>query len=316
MNLFTPDSHGTIGNLEIIQEYLQRLNITGDFDYCLTVFAGDNGVSREGISSYQPLSSAEIVHKHLNSHSFSRILMDRLQKTEILIDVGLFTDIECDGLLNMKVAHSTRNLNDEAAMNRCQVEQALAVGRQVASMLGAKGIKVFGLGEIGVGNTVSAYVLASEILDIVPEGLVGLGSTRNNERYARRLEIVQNTCGRIRAKGCNLIATMEEAGSSEIIAMAGAVLGAAENGLGVVLDGFVSSVAALLACRLEPRCREVLLASTLGREPGHKMILDELDLCPIFDIGINYGEGLAAGIGLFLLEMTHHFFNKEDFLGY
>ena len=295
---------------------MERLNIPVDpFDYALAVFAGDNGVSVEGISSYHPNSSWIIARNHISGRSFTARLMQRLGKREYLVDVALVRDLPPDSahvIPGMKVTRGTGNILCEPALNREQVVRCLEAGESTAQILATSGMRAIGIGEIGVGNTVSAYVLAAKILQLPPESTVGWGSDPVGDRYRERLALVRGIELRIRELPLDTLQLLAEAGSAEIIAMAGAIIAANRSGMAVMLDGFVSAVAALIASRLEPGCERVLMAPTLTRENAHAPALKELRLIPLSNLGLGYGEGLAAGTGLFLLEMANSFRLRQD----
>lgn len=287
----------------------------GPLDYALLVFAGDNGVSCERLSSYEPLSSWIIAVKHLTSRSFTARLMQRLNREEWVIDVGLARDlpVEPERLISdLKVVQGTGNMLSGPALNREQVEKSLQAGEATVRIMVGQGKQALGLGEIGVGNTLSAYALTSVLLGLPPSMVVGWGSDATGDLYAQRLDLVTRINLRIRDLPRDLMTLMEEVGSSEIIAMAGAILCASRLNIPVMLDGYVSAVAALLASQVDERCVRVLIPSTLTREKAHQRVLNKLGLSPLFDLNLGYGEGLAAGLGLFVLEMANDFRFRQD----
>ncbi|MGE5543776.1 MAG: nicotinate-nucleotide--dimethylbenzimidazole phosphoribosyltransferase [Bacillota bacterium] len=308
--------HGSLGNISSLQAKLDMLNIpAGPLDYALLVFAGDNGVSLERASSYEPLSSWIIARSHLVGQSFTARLMRRLNHEEWVIDVGLSQDLQFESrrfISDLKVVRGTGNILSGPALNREQVIKSLRAGEAAVETLIRQGKRALGLGEIGVGNTLSAYALAGALLELPPSEVVGWGSDAIGELYPERLDLVTRIGRRIKELPRDVLSLLEEVGSSEIIAMAGAVLYACRQNIPVMLDGFVSAVAALVAARMDERCVRVLMAPTLTREKGHIKVLDELGLLPLFNLNLSYGEGLAAGLGLFLLELANDFRFRQD----
>lgn len=277
---------------------------------CLLLFAADNGVSLEGISYYPPYTSVEIVRRHLQGESLTRVLADRLGYKEYIVDVGLFHDFDHRDLVQFKVARGSQNLVYCPALTREQVYQALGVGRTVAADLIKKGHNAIGLGEIGVGNTIPACLLAGSILSLNPVQLVGPGSDADGHLRQRRIKTVEAALRRVPELPSDTISLLEEYGSLEIAAMAGAILEAGAHGINVILDGLVAGAAALAAARINRSAVRGLIASTSTCEPAHALILDYLKIKPLLDLRLNYGEGLGAGFGLFLWEMTVHLLNQ------
>jgi len=305
-----------LGNIGLLQDKLKRLNVAPEpLDYALMVFAGDNGVSRENLSYYEPMSSCSIVVGHLTGRSPTARLMQRLNREEWIVDVGLARDIPIASerlITGFKAVQGTGNILEGPALSREQVVKSLQAGEATVEMLVERGKSALGLGEIGVGNTLSAYALTVELLGLPPSRVVGWGSDNRGDLYEHRLRLVTSIARRQKDSSRHVLSALEEVGSSEIIAMAGAVLGACRLNVPVMLDGFVSAVAALAAYHLDEGSARVLIAPTLTRERAHPGVLNELGLTPLLNLNMGYGEGLAAGLGLFLLEMANDFRTKQD----
>lgn len=305
------DLHGSLGNIGLLQDKLKRLNIAPEpLDYALMVFAGDNGVSRENLSFYEPMSSCSIVVSHLTGRSPTARLMQRLNREEWIIDVGLARDIPFDSerlITGLKAVQGTGNILEGPALSREQVVKSLHAGEAAVEMMAGRGKSALGLGEIGVGNTLSAYALTVELLGLPPSQVVGWGSDNSGDLFEHRLRLVTSIARRQKDNSHHVLGMLEEVGSSELIAMAGAILGACRLNIPVMLDGFVSAVAALVAYHLDDRSARVLIAPTLTRERAHLGVLNELGLTPLMNLNLGYGEGLAAGLGLFLLELANDF---------
>ncbi|MGE5397115.1 MAG: nicotinate-nucleotide--dimethylbenzimidazole phosphoribosyltransferase [Chitinophagales bacterium] len=297
------DIHGSTGRLSVAQEFLKGFSICKDIDWVLAIFAGDNGVSIEKVSSYRPFSSNEIMAKHLNGTSITSLLMTRLGKLKLLIDVGLYYDIDNKELVSRKIAKGTRNIKIQAAMDQTQVSKALDAGRVVVNTLPSD-ISVLGIGEIGVANTISASVILAKIMGLPAFRAVGLGSDRTGELYYHRLQIVEGILRRLLSMPLDILRILEEAGSLEIAAMAGAIIQAGIEKKIVVLDGLVSAIAAMIAYRLDIRCKKYLFLPSTAGDPGLEFVANELDIKPFLDLAIDHGEGLAAIIGMFFLEIA------------
>ncbi|MGI6487165.1 MAG: nicotinate-nucleotide--dimethylbenzimidazole phosphoribosyltransferase [Syntrophothermaceae bacterium] len=300
---------GGLGRLESQVSLLVDKGILtsrGINNYLVVVMAGDNGISRENISIYHPMSSADIVEAHLRGEAAPAIFLQRIGKEEILVDVGLFDQVDCSQVWDYSIRRGTNNFRWEPAMTRVEAVRALEAGAQVVERL--SGLDIVGLGEIGVGNTVSAAAIAASVLEVSADMVVDRGSGVDDTVLARRVEIVSEAISRHQPCKSDVVDILGKVGTFEIAAMTGFIVRAGEKGLPVMLDGYVSSVAALLASRMGKL--DGVVVSHLSRERGHKTVLDALGLSPLFDFDLNYGEGMGAALGLFFCELGFAFLRK------
>lgn len=277
--------------------------------WSLVVFAGDNGISREHTSHFPPLQSGLLVLDHLRGISPVSRILQRLQRREWLIDVGLCMDVDQPGLFNKRVAQGTRNFIEQDALDYSQVISALNAGQSAWDLINYHNFDIIGLGEIGIGNTLCAAALGAAILGVPEAALVGPGSASASV-IDRKADIISRALARRRPDPGNVVDLLARFGGLEIAAMTGFISLAREKGIPIMLDGFVSTVAALLAGMLEEEIISFLFAPSLSAEPGHGMLLERLGLQPLFNLSLNYGEGLASVIGLFLAEITMNFYTK------
>ena len=301
--------HGGLGRLESqISLLIDRgiLTARGMNNYMVVVMAGDNGISRENISIYHPMSSADIVEAHLRGEAAPTIFLQRIGKREILVDVGLFEQVNCSRVWDYSIRRGTNNFRWEPAMTREETIRALEAGARVAECL--TGLDMVGLGEIGVGNTVSAAAIVASVLEVSVDMVVDRGSGVDDTVLARRVDLVSEAISRYQPCKSDVVDVLGKVGTFEIAAMTGFIIRAGEKGLPVMLDGYVSSVAALLAARTGNL--DGVVVSHLSRERGHKTVLDALGLSPLFDFDLNYGEGMGAALGLFFCELGFEFLRK------
>lgn len=299
---------GGLGRLEALVDLLiqGQTPVRATFDrYQVVIMAADNGVSREGISIYSPMDSRQIVAAHLDGSAAPVIFLNRIGKTEVLVDVGLFESIDSEKVWNYRIRAGTADFQWEPAMNRNEAIRAIDVGVLVAERLGD--LDIIGIGEIGVGNTVASAAVLSALLGIYPEEVVDRGSGVADKVLARRVDIIKKALAQHQPRETDALDVLSKVGCLELAAMAGFILRAAEKRLPVMLDGYVASVAALLATRLAGVGNHRLVASHLSQEKGHQLALRELGLEPLFDFNLNYGEGLGAAMGLFLCELAFLF---------
>lgn len=295
-----------MGKLNTLYSQLDALGCKGR-DWALLVFAGDHGVSLEGISSYQALGSGQIAAAHLNGTSPTSKLLERLGKKEWIFNLGLYDDLDNQNVIQKRIRKGTRNFINEYAMDYGEVAAALEAGRAAWDYVKLYDFDMIGLGEIGIGNTLSASALGSAAMQLPVELMTGPGSG-GCTRMARKIELLRQAMDKEPPDPNNVLDILARFGGLEIAALTGFISEAKNYGIPVILDGFVTTVAALLAVMLNNQSLPNLFCPSLAVEPGHRLILERLQLEPWFDLDLNYGEGLAAVMGMFMAEITMSFY--------
>jgi nicotinate-nucleotide--dimethylbenzimidazole phosphoribosyltransferase len=264
------------------------------------VFAGDHGVCEEGVSAYRPGVTARLCYNMVAGGGVVNALARRVGAEVRVVDVGVDHDFEAaTGVVHAKVARGTRSLARADAMTRDQAEQALLAGADAVALLGA--VDVLALGEVGIGNTTAASALFALLTGAAADDAVGRGTGVGDATLARKADAVRRAVERAPA-GQDALGKLAAAGGFEIAALAGAVLGAAARRIPVVLDGFITGVAALVAVELAPAARGYLVASHRSAERAHAAVLDRLALRPLLELELRLGEGSGAVLALPLLE--------------
>lgn len=265
----------------------------------LLVFAGDHGVTAEGVSAYLPVATTHMVYQYLAGGAAVNVLCRQHRVSLHVADVGVDHDFgDATGLVQLKVRRGTRNFTKEPAMTVEELSSALAAG---ASLVGrVPGSDVIAIGEMGIGNTTASVALLAALTGVPAADLVGRGTGVSDATLERKLAAIESAlalhtpCGANEALRC--------LGGYEIAALVGAVEAAAASGRLVVLDGFVTGVAALVAATRSPNVRRHLLASHQSAERAHALVLRRLELRPLLDLSLRLGEGTGAVLGLSLLE--------------
>lgn len=295
-----------LGRLEILYGKLDKLRNQIE-NYGLIIFAADNGISREKCSNYPPMSSADIVLSHLNGSSPTVKLLQRLGKSELIIDVGLVRPVIHPEILDYNICRGSRNFLQYDALEPSEVNNAMEAGRLLWDGNNIRNFDIIGIGEIGVGDTMCAAALASVLTGVAIAEMVGRGSA-SAKVINKKADIISRALAVRRPSNDNMVDLLARFGGLEIAALTGFITRAPENNKIIMLDGYVTAVAALLASKLNEKVPDYLIAPSLSDEPGHHIVLECLKQEAIFDLDINYGEGLAALIGLFLAEITTSFF--------
>lgn len=268
----------------------------------IAVFAADHGVTAEGISAFPQAVTVEMVRNFDRGGAAISVLARELGARLEVVNVGTVSDTGPLGsVLDARVAPGTGNIATETAMTEQQLARALAVGRHAAERAASAGDLLFIGGEMGIGNTTVAAALACAMLNRPPSELAGPGTGLNAEGVQHKKQVIERALAlHVPLCGSNL-ETLRRLGGLEIAALSGAFIACAQMGLPVLVDGFITSVAALAAERLRPGVREWMLFAHRSAEPGHTAVLEALDAEPLLDLGMRLGEGSGAATAVSLL---------------
>ena len=263
------------------------------------VFAADHGVTARRVSAYPAEVTAQMCANFSSGGAAINVLTRSCGAEVRVVDVGVAADVAgLPGIEHRKVRAGTDDLSVRPAMTAREVADALAVGVEVARGTDAQ---VVGVGEMGIGNTTSASALAACMTGVVARDVVGRGTGVDERGLARKREVVEEAVarmGRLKGPGTEALEVLRQVGGLEIAAMAGAMIGSAARGALVLVDGFISSAAALAACRLCPALPPYLIASHRSTEPGHTVVLGALGLSPLLDLEMRLGEGTGCALAI------------------
>lgn len=297
---------GSLGRLEELACWLaavQRAAPPRLEDKVVVVMAGDHGVAEEGVSAYPAEVTGQMVANFARGGAAVNVLTRQVGARVVVVDVGVRFPVEgLEGVRVRRVRAGTRNFTRGPALEREEVEAALDVGVELGWELAEAGVRLVGLGEMGIGNTTAASALASVWTGRPPEKVVGRGTGVGQETWERKVAVVQRALEVNAPRAEDPLGVLAAVGGLEIAGLAGVALGAASRRVGAVVDGFISSVAGLAAARLCPRLGGYLLASHRSVEPGHRHVLEALGLRPLLELDMRLGEGTGAALALGLVE--------------
>lgn len=273
----------------------------------MVLFAGDHGVVESGVSAW-PSDVTALMVRNICSGGAASALFAKQSNTDLkLVNVGVEADLPsdintCDGssYLDACIRRGTRDLSQEPALTVSEFERARQVGIDEADRAVSDGIKVISCGEMGIGNTTPAACLVMLLADVPLEYAVGRGAGADDDILQRKRTVVGEAVERVR--DLPLKESIAAVGGLEIIAMAGLMARAAEANLTVILDGYVTTAAALIAERLQPGTVNHLIAAHLSAEPGHRLTLTALELQPFLEWDMRLGEGTGALLLMPLLD--------------
>jgi nicotinate-nucleotide--dimethylbenzimidazole phosphoribosyltransferase len=269
----------------------------------LFVFAGDHGIVEEGVSAYPKTVTAQMTYNFLRGGAAINVLARHYGVDVEVIDVGVDDEFSnSPGLRNCKVRKGTDNFSRGPAMSRPQAVQSIEIGIGLVEEAAAENLFLLGAGEMGIGNTSSAAAILCALTDAQPQKVVGKGTGIDDATWERKVAAVQRGLELNRPNPKDPVDVLAKVGGLEIGAMIGVILGAAAFHIPMVLDGFISGAAALLAQRLSPHVHDFLFASHLSTETGHALLLQALELTPVLDLAMRLGEGTGACMLMGLME--------------
>jgi nicotinate-nucleotide--dimethylbenzimidazole phosphoribosyltransferase len=302
---------GSLGRLERLVE--QLAGISGSpaprVDRpAVVVFAGDHGVTARGVSAYPSDVTAQMVANFMRGGAAINVLAEAAGAELVVVDVGVAgvvpPDLALPGaarLIRARIAGGTRDMTVETAMSRDEALAAIQVGRRIVEDLIAGGIDAIGVGEMGIGNTTAASALVAALTDLPPAAVTGRGTGLDAHAVRQKVSVIEEALDRHHPRRDDPIGALAAIGGFEIAALVGAILAAAEAHTPVVLDGFITGCAALVAATVAPGLGPRLIASHRSPEPGHAAVIERLALEPLLDLELRLGEGTGAALALPLI---------------
>jgi len=279
------------------------------------ILAADHGVTEEGISAYPKEVTPQMVYNFLNGGAGISVLARHAQSDIFVVDVGVdasFAGVK--GLLNRKIRRGTRNFAKESAMTLEEVCAALKIGIELAEEAKQQGRTLIALGEMGIGNTTSASAIAAALTGVQASLVTGFGTGLDATRCARKAEVIDKALRMHFPERPDVapdpLEILRRVGGLEVAAITGMVLGAAARRIAVVIDGFICTAGAAIACALAPNARAAIFAGHLSVEPGHRILLDSLNLKPLLQLDMRLGEATGAVLAFHLIEASIKIYNE------
>lgn len=310
-NLIKPK--GSLGRLEEI--VVQLSGITGDVfpkvdNKAVIVMAGDHGVYEENIASNPQIITAIQTCNFPKGVTGVCALAKQAGADVVTVDVGVSVDIDGPGVINKKIKYGTNNMVKGHAMTREEAVKALEIGIEIANEEIKKGRNLLTTGEMGIGNTTPSAAIVSVLGDYAPHEVAGRGAGLPIEKLQHKASIIKKAIDINKPHKKDGIDVLSKVGGLEIGAMAGVMISGASNRVPVVVDGFIATAAALIACTIEPRVKNYLFPSHSSMEKGANKALELLGLRPMLDMDMRLGEGTGAVLAFNIIEAAV-FMNNE-----
>ena len=294
----------SLGKLE---EHIIRIaGITGDPDVkieekALIVMCADNGVVEEGVTQTGQEVTAIVAENFLSGETSAAIMCKKAGARILPIDIGMAGKTKVP---DHKVACGTRNFAKEPAMTRDQALQSILTGVRIVEEQKKAGVELLATGEMGIGNTTTSSAVLAALLQIDPEKVTGRGAGLTSAGLSRKVQVIRQALALHKPDANDPVDVLAKVGGFDIGGLAGVYLGAAKMRLPVLIDGFISGTAALLACRLCPEAKEYMIASHKSNEPGMQILLEALGLSASLDCDMCLGEGTGAVAFFPVLDMA------------
>jgi len=306
-----PGSLGRLEELSIQLAGIQGKARPGIKDKALITMAGDHGVVAEKIGNWPQEVTAQMVYNFLRGGAGINVLARQVGARVTVVDMGVAGDLKPDPqLLSRKIGYGTRNMCLEPAMTAEQAIKAIETGIDVVTAEVAKGLDIVGTGDMGIGNTTASSAICAVMTEKPVSEVTGQGTGLTDEQLTHKVEVINRALAINRPDPSQPLDVLAKVGGFEIGGLVGVMLGAAAKRIPVVIDGFISGAAALIATALAPGLRNFIIAAHVSSEAGHPALLKHLGLKPLLDLGMRLGEGTGAVLGIFLAEAAARTLNE------
>lgn len=309
---FLTKPQGSLGRLEELARQITA--ISGKKDPSLRnkvifTLAADHGVSEEKVSAYPKEVTAQMVYNFIRGGAAINVLAKHIGAKVVVVDMGVAEEIqnakgETQNFKDRKIAFGTKNFTKGPAMSRQEAIKALETGIKLIEEEALEGCDIVGTGDMGISNTAASTAIAAAIIGKPVEELTGRGTGIDGAQLTNKINVIKKAVTVNKPDANDAVDLLSKVGGFEIGGLAGIILGASAKRIPVVIDGFISAAACLLAYKIQPKVINYCIASHLSQESGHGIILDYLGLEPLLDLKMRLGEGTGACLGINLAEAS------------
>jgi len=310
---------GSLGRLEEVAIRLAAMSENGVPDLKkikIVVFAADHGIAEENVSAFPQAVTAEMVKNFSAGGAAISVLANELEANLQVINAGTVTELEkMQGVLDQRVSAGTANFSIQAAMSEAQLSEAFQIGyRAVHKDLVNKKqqtvVDLFIAGDMGIANTSSATAIACALLECSAKEIAGPGTGLDASGLSHKVNVIQKSLDKHQLNSDKPLEILQTVGGFEIAAMTSAYITCAQNNIPVLVDGFISSVAALLAVKINPQVKSWMFFSHASAEPGHKKVMQAMQAEPLIDLNLRLGEASGAAVVVPLMRLACSLHNK------
>lgn len=305
---------GSLGRLEVLAKQVvgitRQLRPTVEHKVLITM-AADHGVVEERVSAYPQAVTGQMVCNFLRGGAGINVLARHVGARVVVVDMGVATELAPHpDLIVRKIGYGTKNLAKSPAMTRNEAAGAIQAGLEVVAHEIERGADIVGTGDMGIGNTTPSSAIAAAMTGRPVKLVTGHGTGIDSTTYDRKVGVIERALDINRPDATDPLDVLAKVGGFEIAGLVGVILGAIQARRPVVIDGFISGAAALIAAAHQPAVRAYLIASHLSQEPGHRIILEHLGLQPVLDLDLRLGEGTGAALAMSVVEAACKILNE------
>ena len=268
----------------------------------LLVMCSDNGIVEEGVTQSPSDVTLKVAQNILRGKSSAAVMAKKNNIDVFVVDMGINSNEEPDGIINRKIRKGTRNFHKDKAMTAEETLLAINVGIETVKEMSEKGYKIIALGEMGIGNTTTSSAVCASLFDVNVKDVTGRGAGLDDEKLKKKISVIEEAVAKYDLKHADVLDVLSSAGGYDIAALVGACIGGAVYEIPIVLDGVITQTAGYAAARLYPEVRDYLFASHAGKEPSSELLLNALKITPVIKANMALGEGTGAVMFLSLLD--------------
>ncbi|MBI3793231.1 MAG: nicotinate-nucleotide--dimethylbenzimidazole phosphoribosyltransferase [Nitrospinae bacterium] len=274
------------------------------------IMAGDHGVAQEGVSAFPAEVTPQMVFNFLSGGAAINVLARHAGIKTVVVDMGVNADLSGrPGLTDKKIGMGTKNIAKQPAMTNDEAERAIFAGIELAETAAKEGCHIIGTGDMGIANTTPSTALYCALLGLSPEEISGPGTGLDEKGVRHKAEVVKKAVA-LHAPYASPLDALAKLGGFEIAGLTGLILGAAKNNIPVVVDGFISSAAAMVAVKCAPAVMQRTFWSHMSNERGHKKVCETMGVLPILDLNLRLGEGTGAALAIWIIEGSVKIYNE------
>jgi nicotinate-nucleotide--dimethylbenzimidazole phosphoribosyltransferase len=305
-NLTKPQ--GSLGRLEELAKIITGITKKENpilKNKVIFTLAADHGVTEEGISAYPKEVTAQMVYNFLRGGAGINVLAKHSGIKVVVVDMGVAEKIKigrCPYFLDKKINYGTKNMAKGPAMTKAQAIKAIEAGIKIFEDESQKGIDIIGTGDMGIGNTTASSAITTVFTKQSVEDVTGRGTGIDDKGLENKIKVIKKALQVNKPNPNDAIDILSKVGGFEIAGLAGIILAAASKKIPVVIDGFISGAAALVAFSIEPKIKDYMIASHCSVEKGHRILLQYLGLKPILDLNLRLGEGTGSALAIGIVE--------------
>jgi nicotinate-nucleotide--dimethylbenzimidazole phosphoribosyltransferase len=270
------------------------------------VMAADHGVALEGVSAYPAEVTKQMVLNFLHGGAAINVLARQAGANVVIVDMGVASEFDpsIQGLMHRKIACGTRNMAKGPAMTRDEAEKAIAEGMDVLAVVAANGLDLVATGDMGIGNTTPSSAIVAVMTGLPVASVTGRGTGVDDAGLVHKVQIIEQAIALNQPNSKDALDVLSKVGGLEIAGLAGVMIAAASRRIPIVVDGFISTAAAMIAVGLVPDVRNYLFSAHQSVEIGHQAMLKHLELDPLLDLNLRLGEGTGAALAFHLIEAS------------